>query len=425
MTRPSPSLLPTLWRTPFLRAACIAMFISGIAVSATMPQMSLFLTTELHLPIEVAGLYYLVNLVAPLAGFLIGSLSERLPNRLFLYRFCAIVGAIGWMAMAFANRPWLPFVIGACVLSLGGGAMGQLFAATRDELSRHPTPMNNRIIAAVRMCFSAGWIVGPVLGSWFGAAFGLRALLIATSLLTLSELIPLGRRRVEPFVHHRAMPRSDGDQPATTRTARASTRNSLLPLLIFLGCSVLIINGDTIKFAYLPLYMEDDLRLSDTLRGAVIAVQPFLELLLMPLFARLSDRITPIWVLTIASALGIGANLAYAFSSSVAGLFLGQFLMSGVWAAMAGLGITIAQQLAPERVGLASSLYGSTLPLASAMGGSLGALGVSWLGMPQLFFIPAVLSALGFVGLILTARRFRPDDSAFTTATVETATESP
>ncbi len=408
-----------LWRTPFLRAACISLFVAGIGASSTMPQMTLYLVRELHIPIQAAGLYYLVNLTAPVAGFLVGTLSERLTNRLFLYRACAVIAALGWAAMALADRPWMPFLIGAFVLSFGGGAMGQLFAATRDELSRHPSPADNRIVSAVRMSFTAGWIVGPVAGSWFGAAFGLRALLLANAACLVAQLIPLGTRRIERFRVEVTGPqpqsgsgtrRPDGH---SARTSTYGTKNTLTPLLMFLGCCVLVMNGDTMKFAFLPLYMANQLHVGDALRGAVIAVQPFLELLLMPVFARLADRFTPIRVLTMAALLGVGAHIAYAISSQVGGLFVGQILMSGVWAAVAGLGITVAQQLCPERIGLASSMFSSCIPLAGAVGGSVGAFGVGWLGIPHLFVIPAALTALGFVGFLLTARRFRPDDSAF------------
>lgn len=92
-------------------------------------------------------------------------------------------------------------------------------------------------------------------------------------------------------------------------------------------------------------------------------------------------------------------------------MFLGQILMSVVWAAVAGLGITVAHQLLPEKIGLASSMYTSSLPLSGAVGGALGAFGVSWLGIPHLFFIPAALSTAGFIGLFGTIRRCRPDDA--------------
>lgn len=405
-----------VWQTPFYRRAFLALFISGIGVSATTPQLTLFLVNDLGASLPVAGLYYLVNLVAPIAGFILGSLSDRQSNRLALFRVCAVVGAVGWLAMAAATRIWMPFVIGALALSIGGGAMGQLFAATRDELSRRPTPVNARVIATVRMAFSAGWILGPVLGSWFGAAFGLRSLLVANAVLVIGQLIPLGRLRVERFV---AIGTTIGaPNPTTDELEQKPRRKPRLqgraPLLLFAGACVLAMTGDTIKFAYLPLYMEKDLGVSDTVRGSVIAIQPLLEFALMPLFARLADRFTPIRMVTVGALLGTLANLAFATSGHVGGLFLGQILMSGLWAAMAGLGVSVAQQLYPQGVGFASSVFMSSIALAGGIGGALGGLGTAALGLPHVFFLPAGLSVIGVAGLFWASRRYRPDESVFT-----------
>jgi len=405
---PSSPLL-IIWRTPFLRASCLALFLGGIGVSMTMPQMTLYLVDELHLSVAVAGLYYLVNLVAPIAGFALGSLSDRLRDRLVLYRCCVVFSACGWVAMAFATQAWMPFVIGAVVLSVGGGSMGQLFAAARDHLTAHPTPVDSRVIAWIRTSFSAGWIVGPILGSWFGATFGLRPMLLATAAILLAEMIPLGLQRVSRVAVRQPHPVTAA---TSARTARARDVG-MLPLVLFVICCVLLMNGDTMKFAYLPLYMDNQLHLSDALRGTVISVQPLIELGLMPLFARLADRIGAIQVLAIGGALGVLANIAYATSSHVLGLFAGQVLMSGLWAAAAGLGFTIAQQLSPHRIGLASSMFSSALPLGGAVGGALGSVGVVWLGIPHLFFVPATLTALGAIGLLVIARRYRPDDAVF------------
>ena len=176
---------------------------------------------------------------------------------------------------------------------------------------------------------------------------------------------------------------------------------------------MLVMNGDTIKFAYLPLYMADELGVSDTVRGAVIAVQPLLEFVLMPLFARLAEVFTPIRMVTEGAVFGVLANIAYATSSHVAGLFVGQLLMSALWAAIAGLGVTVAQQLYPQGVGLASSVFMSSIALSGGLGGALGGLGTALLGMPHVFYVSAVLGVGGVIGLVMTERRFRPSQSAF------------
>jgi SET family sugar efflux transporter-like MFS transporter len=236
-----------------------------------------------------------------------------------------------------------------------------------------------------------------VLGSWFGSVAGLRALLVATAVLTLSQVLPLGRQRVHRYRGH---------EPGTTGRA-ATSRRRMLPLLVFTGLCVLAMTGDTIKFGYLPLYMAEELGVSDTVRGGVIAFQPLLELALMPLFARFADRYGPLRVMLVGLVLGTGANLAFATSTGVAGLFLGQLLAAGLWAALGALGVTIAQHLYPEGVGTASGVFLSSMTLGAAAGGLIGGLGVARFGLPEVFYLPAALSAVAVVGLVVLERRLR------------------
>jgi len=173
---------------------------------------------------------------------------------------------------------------------------------------------------------------------------------------------------------------SDSDSAKALTGPHLAAYASKAPLYVFVAASVLVMNGDTIKFAFLPLYMANQLGISDAMRGAVIAIQPLVELALMPFFARLADRISPIRVVTIGAAFGIAANIAYATSTHVAGLFVGQILMSALWAAVAGLGVTVAQQLYPYGVGLASSVFMSSIMLNGGLGGAIGGLGTALLG---------------------------------------------
>ena len=121
----------------------------------------------------------------------------------------------------------------------------------------------------------------------FGVPTGDGPLLLATAVLTVGQIVPLGFQRVARYVSS-PLTRPEGAgtgaaPPAPRGAARAV--DSRVPLFVFVGCCVLVMHGDTIKFAYLPLYMANQLGISDTLRGAVIAIQPLAELALMPLFA--------------------------------------------------------------------------------------------------------------------------------------------
>ena len=400
---PTPTPLAVVWRSPFYRAAVVSLFLAGVGTSAMAPQLTLFFVDDLGASLSLAGLYYLTNLAAPIVGFLIGRLSDQRPDRLPLLRGCALVGAAGWLAMAAATQMWMAFAVSLLALSVSGATGALLFAAARDELSRNPTGADNRIMSTVRMAYTAGWVIGPLWGSWFGGVFGLRALLVSTAAFTLAQLLPLVGVRVGRYVLAAPLPGSmDDRRGAARRDVRA-----MVPLFAFAGLCALAICGDTIKFSYLPIYMADDLGTSDTVRGAVIAIQPALELLLIPLFGLLADRFGAHRLVVAGAAMGVAANLAYATSTGVAGLFLGQALMAGLWAAMAGLGVSVAQRLYPQGVGVASTAFFSSLAVASTLGGLIGSAGVTRLGLPGLFFVPAGLCAAGVLGLLLLGVRLR------------------
>src|SRR3954468_24210962 len=116
LTAQHPSAVRLVATHRFFRSAFLALFVNGIGVSATMPQLTLFLVRDLGASLPVAGLYYLTNLAAPVAGFLIGRWSDRRTNRLTFFRVCSLVGGVGWLAMALSTAVWMPFVISAVAL---------------------------------------------------------------------------------------------------------------------------------------------------------------------------------------------------------------------------------------------------------------------------------------------------------------------
>lgn len=406
-------------RSRLLRGAFLSLVISGIGMSITAPQITLFLVEELHLTDSQAGLYFLTNLVAPITGYIVGSLSDRMGSRLLVFRISAVAGFVGWALMAVAMQAWMPFAINMLLLSAAGAGAAQLQAAVRDELNASPTPADNSVIAVMRTAMAFGWVVGPVLGAVLGAALGLRPLLLLTGVSILLSIAPLIGVRTPPVRPGRSSPiRSAPDDPAelgaadiaptvgaATSAATSAARRSMAPLLLFTAIYILIMCGETVKLAYLPLYMDRTLGMDAGVRGAIIGLQPLVELPLMLFAAKLADRFGVVRVLLGGAAMAVGAHVAYASAGAAAQpillLVLGQLLMAGLIATFGVLGITVAQRLLPERVGTASSVFLSSYALNAALGGFLGSVGAAWLGMPQLFWIPAGIAALGAVSLVV------------------------
>ncbi|MEY9951627.1 MFS transporter [Leifsonia sp. EB34] len=396
----TPAIRLTL-RSPLFRGATVALFLSGLATSAAAPLIASFLVTELGASLSVAGLFYLTNLTAPVAGYLIGARSDRSGRRLGLFRWCAFAGFVGWIGFAFSTQLWMPFVIGALVLGFAGAAASQLFAAIHDELAAKPDRGNDGVVTIVRMALTAGWVFGPVCGAFFAAQAGLRALLTATALVTLAQILPLGLLREKRTV---PVAVTSPHAAAGKRHGRPALR-TMLPLLAFTALYVCVYAGESVKYAYLPIYMHQDLKLDPALSGAIIGIQPLVELLLMPLAIIVGRRAGMMRMMVLAAGFGVAANVCFAFTGTAVGLFAGQILMGGVWGAFAALGIIVAQRLLPSAVATASAIFLSSTALSSALGGLTGGLGVAVIGLPAVFLVPAAFALIAVVGLAVMARR--------------------
>ena len=82
-------------------------------------------------------------------------------------------------------------------------------------------------------------------------------------------------------------------------------------------------------------------------------------------------------------------------------LIMATLFNAAMWATLGGIGITVAQDLYPTGIGMASSLYFSAIRFAAAIGGIAGGLGVGWFGVPGVFLVPAALCAVSAVGLLV------------------------
>jgi MFS transporter, SET family, sugar efflux transporter len=401
-TEANPSAIRATLASPLYRGATIAMLLSGLGTSAAAPQIALFLVNDFHVSLTTAGLYYLTNITAPIAGYLIGARSDRTGKRLGLFRLCAVVGFLGWIGIASATQAWMAFVISAVVLAFSGGAASQLFAAVHDELQATGNAAADGVVSIVRMALTAGWIIGPVFGSFLAAAISPRAMLLATAICSLAQIVPIGflgdssSRAVTESV---PVPDAETDHVVRDRGLKV-----MLPLLAFTGLYVLVYAGEPIKYGYLPIFMHDDMKLPAVVSGAVIGIQPLIELLLMPLAVVVARRTGMMRLMILGAAFGVGANLCFALTGSAAGMFAGQVLMGGVWGVFAGLGIIVAQRLLPQAVATASAIFMSSTAVASALGGLTGGIGVSILGLPRVFLLPAGYGIIATIGIAAMSR---------------------
>jgi SET family sugar efflux transporter-like MFS transporter len=220
-------------------------------------------------------------------------------------------------------------------------------------------------------------------------------MLWVTALCSLAQIVPLGALRAG---------RAAAAETGSAAVVKPPGLRVMAQLLAFTGLYVLVYAGESIKYGFLPLYMDDQLHLAPAVRGAVIGIQPLIELIIMPFSVLAGRRIGILWLMCIGAAFGVAANVCFATTGSAAGMFAGQIFMGGVWGIFAALGIIVAQRLLPTAVATASAIFLSSTALSSALGGVTGGIGVAVLGLPQVFFVPAAFGVLAVIGLAAMAR---------------------
>lgn len=388
-------------RTPLYRGALLSLFITGLGGAAATPQIASYLVNELDASLRTAGLFYLTSLTAPVAGYLIGARSDRTGQRLIYFRICSFAGFLGWLAFAFAPQLWVPFVISATILAFAGAAMSQLFAAIHDDISVNPDVTGDGVFAYIRMAATAGWIIGPVIGTSMAATTGTRSVLIFTAICALAQLIPLGTIQTAPPVSRTTRTSVAGQDSVGTRV----TFRDLVPLLVFTALCLNINASEAVKHAFLPIYMTETLNLSARMQGMAIGIQPLVEFPLIPVAMILAHRFGSFRIVATATAIAVIGNVLFARADSAADVLIAQALMGVVWGLFAALGVLIAQRLLPIAVATASGVFMSSGAIGSAFGGFLGGIGASALGLPAVFIIPAGFCLIATIGLIVMDRR--------------------
>ncbi|GGE08765.1 hypothetical protein GCM10011571_07580 [Marinithermofilum abyssi] len=367
----------------------IIMLLSGISVSASIPLVTLFLTKELGASQSVSGLFFLTSLVTPFINLYTGPLSDRLASRRPVITTAALLLAIGWALIGVSTHVVMVFVIGVIFLQFLGTLNAQVFALIRDVMDRDQEKREATVSSTIRTGYSFGWTLGPVVGSAIAGMLGYRAAFFLTASLFLLILIPLrwvGTRK------------SSCEKSTHDKRPLKPWKVHNKPLLIYGGVCVLVLSGETIRLAYLSLLAVNKLELSVTQLGSIMSVAPLTELVAMPLAGMLADRWGLNKLLLGGFLIGLFSYLIFANSFESWHLYLAQILHAILIAIVFGLGVTYAQQLSPASPGLASSIFFSAQSLALFGGSVLGSLGVKWVGLPQIFYLPTMI--VGFACLV-------------------------
>lgn len=342
----------------------------------------------------VLGVY---NASGFVASVLVPAYADRHGDYLRPMLGCAVLTLV--LALLLGLATTLPLAVVVLVVVGGPAGVGGslLYAHLRYAGAEPAAIVNTRAIVSV------AWVAGPPLATLIIGTFGSRAILLAIAAVAVLNIattagLAAQHRRRGTSTNATAVRRDDDKDVALSRSA----------VVLVVAAFVLLQAGNATVTSILTLFVTETLRADVVWAGIALGIAAGLEVPALLLVGRLSARFSSLRLLTTGTLAGIAYYLGVAGVPGPVLLLALQPLNAWAFAAIAGVGLPLFQQMIP-RPGLATGLFMNTRRIGAIVSGPLIAFGsLTVLGDRGIFLACAVLAvaALGVIGI--ASRRPRP-----------------
>lgn len=380
---------------PLFRPVALAIYglfcLVGIACALVFPTLSVFLAKEIGVRPLMVGIPFAGVALASMAyNHFLGHWSDGLSDRRPLIAACCLVGAMVCLTLSYSRNYWAVAATIVVFLSFAMVSFSQVMAYSldyaKDNIPEDRIPLFNAI---VRAQIAIAWVVGPpagfLLASYMGFSFmyllgaGMFLVVAVLSFKLLPHLNPHVIEHLDKLVV----------QPLSTSQRRALIL-SLIGFSLMWGAN----NAYLISF---PLYLQDGLNINSEWMGWVMGTAAGLEIPFMLLAGHYAARMK---IMTLVKVAGLAALVLY--MGVYFGTHLWQFFVLQIFNAMfigilAGLGVSVIQDLLPGRSGMASGLYTNTTHMGNLLSSLLVGVVADIYGYHQVFAVNLLIIALAIL----------------------------
>ncbi len=364
-------------------AFLIVAFFTGIAGALQTPTLSLFLTNEVHVRPALVGFFFTGSaIIGILVSQFLAGRSDRKGDRKSLIVFCCLLGVMACVLFAWNRNYFILLFVGVFLSSFGSTANPQLFALAREHAD-HTGREAVMFSSVLRAQVSLAWVIGPPLAYALAMGFGFTVMYLsaAVAFVVCGALVWffLPSMRKEPKV--------------TTGVLEAPRRNRRDALLLFFVCT-LMWGTNSLYIINMPLFIINELHLSEKLAGIMMGTAAGLEIPTMLIAGYYAKRFGKRFLMRIAAFAGL---LFYVGMLTVhtPGLLLALQLLNAIYIGiLAGIGMLYFQDLMPGQAGSATTLYTNTTRVGWIIAGSMAGVVAEIWNYHTVFWIALVMCTL-------------------------------
>ncbi|RYY77304.1 MAG: MFS transporter [Gammaproteobacteria bacterium] len=339
----------------------------GFVGALILPTLSMFLAKEIGVRPLLVGIPFAGLAVAGMAyNYFIGRWSDGVSDRRPLVAACCLVGCLVCVTLAFSKHYWL---VAGCVvifLSFAMVSFSQIMAYSLDY-AKHNIPGDRIPLfnAIVRAQIAIAWVAGPPTGFLVASYMGFKFMyLFAATMFIVIAILSL--RLLPRLQSQQNTDQQESKKPPLERAQKRALILSLIGFSLMWGAN----NAYLISF---PLHLKDGLGIGTQWMGWVMGTAAGLEIPFMLLAGYYASRIKIMSLINLAGIAALGLYLGVYFGTELWQFFALQIFNAMFIGILAGLGVSLIQDLLPGRSGMASGLYTNT----THMGNLLSSLVVS------------------------------------------------
>lgn len=391
---------------PIALGIYLLFFIVGVVGALVLPTLSVFLAKEIGVRPLLVGIPFAgIALASIVYNQAIGHWSDKLKDRRPLVAGFCLVGTASCLIFAFSRNYWLVAFTAVVLFSLSMVSFSQMLAYSLDYAERHiPVERIPLFNAIVRAQIAFAWVAGPpagfLLASYMGftITYGLAAALFAAVALLSVKLLPGLGIRASPADQTSVEP-AQGLPPLSP----AALRSLILCVVAF----SLMWGANNAYLISLPLHLDDNLGIGTEWVGWVMGTCALLEVPFMLLAGYLAVRINLIVMVRFAGVAGLLLYLGIFFAEHLWQLFALQIFNAIFIGILAGLGVSVIQELMPGRSGGASALYTNTTHIGNLLSSLMVGVVADYFGYQSVFAVNIAIVVLAIFAFMLVARPSR------------------
>jgi SET family sugar efflux transporter-like MFS transporter len=337
--------------------------LTGLTGAFIHPLMSLFLVDGLGVEPIYIGVYMVsVTLSGLCISQIFGSVADKGWSARKLYMVAN--GGIILALLIYIHVSWFAAVLiaGLCFMAMGNASMPQMLTLSRQWANTLPKSSGidmAQFNAQIRASISFAWMLGPPVAFWLLSATGFQGVFWVAITAAFFGIV---------FVR-RCVP--EHSLPLKIKSEQHNETTSIPLAFYFLTAAVTLGSmSNNMYTSALPLHTIKDSGLPSYTPGLLMGLVAGIEIPVMLLSGRLSKITKKSTLMIIAFAFGMAFYLGMFHANTLWQLLVLQFINAVFYGLFAGIGLTLMQDMLPQRVGFTSAVYSNAFKIGVMLGAS-------------------------------------------------------